>query len=105
MLPMNDLSSDELVEAVRVWTGWGRCTHPDRDDARLTKHLGQEVAARLLPLVKALEADFYASDARLEAPSLPEMGRLASKQFKRKHPTVADDIVAAFEWCYTFDNR
>jgi hypothetical protein len=31
------------------------------------------------------------------------MGRLASEQFKRKHPTVAEEIVEAFAWCYTFD--
>jgi len=36
-------------------------------------------------------------------PVLQEMERQASEQFKQRHPTVADEIVKAFAWCYTFD--
>ena len=31
------------------------------------------------------------------------MEKLSSQQFKQKHPDVADEIVQAFAWCYTFD--
>jgi len=103
MVEMNNTNFPQLIEAVRVWTGWGRSMAPSRDDARLTNHFGEEVAAKLLPLIKSLEEDFYSSDARFVAANLQEMERLASEQFKRKHPRVADEIVKAFAWCYTFD--
>jgi hypothetical protein len=103
MVAMNNLNSSQLIEAVRVWTGWGRSIAPSRDDARLVNHFGDQVAARLLPLIKSLEKDFYSSDAQLVAANLQEMEKLASEQFKRKHPAVADEIVKAFAWCYTFD--
>jgi len=103
MVEMNNLNSPQLVEAVRLWTGWGLGIMPSRDDARLARKFGDKVAAKLLPVIKSLEEDFYSSDARLVATDLQEMGRLASEQFKRKHPTVAEEIVEAFAWCYTFD--
>jgi len=104
MEEITDLQSPQLIEAVRVWTGWGQVM-PNRDDERLVKHFGAEIAARLLPLIKSLEDDFYSSDAYLVAVDLQDMGRLASEQFKQKHPTVADEIVQAFAGCYTFDYR
>jgi len=103
MVEMNNLNSPQLVEAVRLWTGWGLGIMPSRDDARLARKFGDKVAAKLLPVIKSLEEDFYSSDARLVATDLQEMGRMASEQFKRKHPTVAEEIVEAFAWCYTFD--
>lgn len=103
MVEMNSLNSPLLVEAVRVWTGWGLSRTPSRDDARLAKQFGHETAAKLLPVIKALDEDFYTSDARLVAADLQEMEKLASEQFRRRHPAVAEDIVKAFSWCYTFD--
>lgn len=103
MVEMNNLNSPQLIEAVRVWTGWGLSITPSRDDARLAKQFGDEAAAKLLPVIKALEKDFYSSDARLVAADLEEMDKLASEQFKRKHPAVAEEIAKAFAWCYTFD--
>jgi hypothetical protein len=103
MIEMNNLDFPQLVEGVRIWTGWGQSAMPSRSEKRLADHFGQDVAAKLLPLVKSLEEDFYSSDARFVAATLQGMGQLASEQFKRKHPTVADEIVKAFAWCYTFD--
>lgn len=76
---------------------------PNRDDARLVSYFGDEVAEKLLPLIKSMDDDFYSSDARLVAANLQEMEKLASEQFRRKYPTVADEIVKAFAWCYAFD--
>ena len=103
MVEINNLSSPELVEAVRLWTGWGQDIMPNRNDRRVVDRFGEEVAAKLLPLIKALANDFYSSDARLVAADLQEMDKLASEHFKRKHPTVPEEIVKAFAWCYTFD--
>jgi hypothetical protein len=103
MVEMNNLNSPQLIEAVQLWTGWGHCVMPSRDDKRLADHFGSEMAGKLLPIIRALEVDFYSSDARLVATNLQEMGRVASEHFKRRHPTVADEIVKVFAWCYTFD--
>lgn len=105
MVKMSELDSPELKEAVQLWTGWGFSAMPNRNDKRLSDRFGNEIAAKLLPLIKSLEADFYSSDAKLVAANLEEMGKLASEQFKHKYPKVADEIVAAFAWCYTFDFR
>jgi len=92
-----------LAEAVRRWTGWRQSAVPIRDDAKFTNQYDEPIAAEMLLVIKSLEKDFYSSDARLHAANIFEMGKLASEDFKRKHPAVADDIVKAFEWCYTFD--
>jgi hypothetical protein len=103
VVEIGNLDSSQLVEAIIVWTGWGRSAMPRRDDSLLASHFGDEVAAKLLLVIKSLEDDFYSSDARFVAADLQEMGRLSAEQFKRKHPTIADEIVKAFAWCYTFD--
>lgn len=103
MAEMNNLNSPQLIQAVRVWTGWGQTIMPSRDDARLANHFGNAVAAKLLPLIKSLENDFYSSHARFVAANLQEAEKLASEQFKRKYPGVSDEIVKVFAWCYTFD--
>jgi hypothetical protein len=93
----------QLVEAVLLWTGYGRDMMPRRDDSLLVCHFGAEVAARLLPVVRSLSNDFYSSDARFVAADLEEMGALSMVHFRKKHPDMPDEIVEAFAWCYTFD--
>ncbi len=100
---MNKLDSPQLIEAVLVWTGWGRIAMPNRNDQRVVDCFGGEAAAKLLPLIKSLEHGFYACAAQLSAANLQEMEKLASEEFRQMHPTVGDEIVKAFAWCYTFD--
>ncbi len=103
MAELNNLNSPQLIEAIRVWTGWGHSMMPNRDDTRLAQQFGDGIAAKLLPVIKSLEEDFYSSDAQIVAADLQEMEKIASEQFNKKHPTVADEIVKVFAWCYTFD--
>lgn len=103
MVKINNIETSQLVEAILVWTGWGRDVIPRRDDALLVNHFGVEVAAKLLPVIKFLEDDFYSSDARFVADDLQEMEKLSSKQFRKKYPEIEDEIVKAFAWCYTYD--
>jgi hypothetical protein len=95
--------SPELAEAVRIWTGWGSTSAPNRDEGRVAQRYGPMTAAKLMPVIKSLEDEFYASDARFTAADLAEMATLASEQFIRKHPGIDKDIVDALAWCYTFD--
>ncbi len=103
MVKVNNINSPQLVEAVLLWTGWGRNAVPLRDDSLLASHFGDELASKLLKVIKSLEDDFYASDARFAAADLEEMEKLSVAEFKGKHPAVADEISKAFSWCYTFD--
>src|SRR5262249_15975583 len=103
VVEIDDLNPQQLVEAVVVWTGWGREMMPNRDDSRVAKHFGADAAARLMPIIKRLEDDFYQSDARLSADDLAQMAKLASDDFRKKHPGISDEIVKALAWCYTFD--
>ncbi len=105
MVKIEEIEPSLIVEAVIVWTGWGRGMMPNREDSLLFKHFGKAVTATLLPIIKSLEDDFYSSDARFKADNIQEMGELSSAQFRKKHPEIADEIVSAFAWCYTFDFR
>ena len=78
-----DFSSAELEESVSIWTGWGHEIAPNRDDSKLFRRFGEDVATQLLIRVKQLQKDFYRSKAFLAT------GR----------------IVTAFAWCYTLDYR
>lgn len=103
MVKVNDWKSPLLVEAVLVWTGWGREIRPTRNVSALTNHFGAEVASELLPVIKFIADEFYATDAKYVAADLEEMERMAVTDFKMKYPSVAEEIVKALAWCYTFD--
>jgi hypothetical protein len=94
-----------LCRAVVAWTGYGKTPSPRRDEQHLAAELGAHEATSLLPQVRALEDDFYASDARDTASSLADMGQRASIDFRRLHPEVDELVVEAFAWCYTFDYK
>jgi hypothetical protein len=96
-------SSPELAEAVRIWAGWGTSSSPSRDEQRVIQRYGSATTAKLLPVIKSLEDEFYASDARFTAIDMAEMAALASEQFVRKHPGIDKGIVDVLAWCYTFD--
>jgi hypothetical protein len=64
---------------------------------------GAEAAAKWLPILHALEDDFYASTARYTAKDLQEMSEVASEEFRKGHPEVEETVVQALAWCYTFD--
>jgi hypothetical protein len=103
MAGIDDWKSPLFVEAVLLWTGWGREIMPRRDEGALERHFGTKTASDLLPLLKHVEDEFYATDANYRAATLPEMGKMAIADFKRKHPDAPDDIAEALAWCYTFD--
>jgi hypothetical protein len=92
-----------LVEAVLVWTGWGQHAWPRRDDSYVINRFGSDMAADLLCVIRSLVDDFYSSDAKHVAGNLAEMERMASEEFRKKRPGIADEIVRALAWCYTFD--
>jgi hypothetical protein len=66
------------------------------------REFGTAGAAELLPWLRDLEDDFFASDARPVAPDLVTMGEPAAEDFRRKHPEISDEAVEALAWCYTF---
>jgi hypothetical protein len=76
---------------------------PQRDEQRLASHIGADAAAELLPQLRRLEDDFYASPARDLAPGLATMGRLAAEDFRQLHPEISGNAVQALAWCCTTD--
>lgn len=102
---IGELNSPEFVEAVQIWTGRDRDAWPGRHDDRLENRFGQVTATKLLPILQSLKADFYSSDARFTAADLSEMAAVASAHFEKKHPGIADEIVKAFAWCYTYSYK
>lgn len=105
MVEMRNVSPLELIESVRIWTGYGDKMMPSRKDSELLKHFGKEKGEELLSQIKALEEDFYLSDAHRVAANLQDMAARCADDFRKRHPGIADDIVNAFVWCYTFDYK
>ena len=105
MVEMNKNNPAELVDAVRCWTGCGDSAMPSRNDAKLLERFGHEKGTSLLNEIKNLEDDFYLSDAHLVAADIQDMARRCAEDFKRKRPGIAEEIVNAFAWCYTFDYK
>lgn len=98
-------NSPLLLEAIRLWTGFGSSVAPDRSDTRLIAHFGSQLATEILPVIKTMEEEFYSSDAQFHAKDMEEMERISSEDFRKLRPDVAEEIVKALAWCYTFDYR
>jgi hypothetical protein len=89
--------------AFLIWTAYGRAISPRQDDAAVISRFGAVAASELLPAFRSLMDEFYSSDAKYTAADLVEMGRVATDEFKAKHPEVSDEVLEALAWCYTFD--
>ena len=94
-----------LSRAIVVWTGWGQLSWPSRDERRLVDCFGAQRAATLLPRIRELEDEFYASDARAVARDIGELGDLAAVEFRRRHPELSEQAIQALAWCYTYDYK
>jgi hypothetical protein len=97
---------DQVNRAIVVWTGYDprvELGQPDRDEAALVEAFGESAAFDLLPIVKALEQDFYTSTAHNTVAGSREMAAQAAGEFSLRHPELSEHAVAAFAWCYRFD--
>jgi hypothetical protein len=97
--------TDALSEAVVVWMGCGEGAWPRRDDDRVRERFGTAEAERLLPMVRHVELECWASNAHLTAAGLAEMATAAATFLRERFPDLRDDAVEAVVWAYTFDNR
>jgi hypothetical protein len=103
MVKVDDIGLPLLTKAVDVWTGFSTEISLLRDKAELFKRCGPELGSELL--IKRLYGDFCSTDARYTSSSLAEMGEVAIRDFKRKHPELPEEIAKAFAWWDTFVRR
>ena len=94
----------QLGEAIVIRSGYGRRSFPARDDDAVVAHFGKDVADTLLPVVRQLEQEFYASEA-YKLGDLAEVERTAMQDFALKHPELSEQAVRALGWCYTYDYK
>jgi hypothetical protein len=94
-----------LSAAIVVWKGSGADYWPLLDDRRIVDRYGREAASDLLPKLRALKEEFYASDAWKRAKDLREMQELSAAEFRLRHPELTDQAISAFALCYTFDYK
>jgi hypothetical protein len=97
--------NQRVSDAIVVWTGYGSTASPRRDERALVEAFGEEEALDLLQMIRRLEEEFYASDARHTAPGLKEMGDVSAAQFRSLHPELSEEAVQALAWCYTYDYK
>jgi hypothetical protein len=99
---MEEVGATKILAALTVWTGWGKSKWPLRDHEAVKLRFGSETT-RLFPILVALAADFYSTNARHVAANLSEMGEMAVAEFRRKHAELPEQIGEILAWCYTFD--
>lgn len=97
------MSTDEITRALVVWTGWGVAERPQRDDSAVIHAYGATLGPALLQHIRALEDDFYASDAHVTASNLQAMAEKSTTEFMAKHPELPPEAAYALAWCYSFD--
>lgn len=96
---------EDVGRALVLWLGFGRAAWPQRDDDAIVAAFGPDRATSVLETLRALESDFYASDARIVAADLVAMGDRAAGQFRVQHPEVSEHGVSALRWAYTYDHK
>ena len=98
-------TNPDIVRAAVIWTGYGTQSFPRRDDQCVREEFGDDAAGQLLTLLKALEKDFYASDAWAKESDLQALARTACADFSRLHPLAPSELSQVLAWCYTFDYK
>lgn len=68
-------------------------------------HFSAEIASKVLPVMKAMMTEFFASDALFNTRDLVEMTDMATRNFRAKHPEVTDEILQDMDWLYSFSMR
>ncbi|MEO8179070.1 MAG: hypothetical protein ABI895_09575 [Deltaproteobacteria bacterium] len=96
--------ADQISEALVIWVGPVPNLGYDRE-AALVERFGAQVAAKLVPILSALDDDFWSTNAGDVANNTREMHQLAFDDFKRKHPEISDHAAHALAAKYTYANR
>jgi len=104
MEKVNPSDAAQISEALVIWIGPIPALGYD-PEAALVDRFGAQVAAQLVPIVRALEDDFSRTNADTVAADLRDMHKIAFDDFKRKHPEIADAAVHALAGRYTYANR
>lgn len=100
-----DVDEDDLTDAIVLWTGLGTRSWPHRDDAALVREYGEARALTLVAALRALEADFFSSDAHRTESDLQAMTDRAAADFRARHPDAPSTVVDALAWCFSFDHK
>ena len=93
----------ELKEAVLFWTGYETSVVPVRNKAEFLSRFEGERGQILLKIILKLEEDFYnfvSGDISVEQKILA-----ATREFRKRHPELDEDIVEPFAWCHAFFTR
>ncbi|MEZ5654250.1 MAG: hypothetical protein R3E87_27255 [Burkholderiaceae bacterium] len=92
-----------LGRALVLWARPPGARYPQRSDQRVLDEFGVEVGSWLVPIIKKLADDYYATDAQWTVRDLGEAGRVASDAFMARNPHVPLEAVRTLEWCFTWD--
>ena len=97
-------SPPELTEAAKCWI-FHPSGFPERDDRRVLERFGTEKGARLLILLKQLQADYNSSVEWPTTRNVDEMLDAASRDFASRHPGLPAETAKAFSDSSAYDFR
>lgn len=92
-----------ISEAVVIWVLGGEQPYPATDDARVIERYGEQTARRLLPALRRLERDCFASDAYARGYDIYEVARLAERDVRAEHPELTTAAVDALVKLYSYN--
>ncbi len=92
--------AEAISRAVIAWIG---PVHRGTDERRVVEDLGPELAASLMPRLRALEQELHATVA--PSASLTDMAARATAALRAAHPELSEDAIAALVSSYTYSLR
>ena len=98
-----DVDARVVSEAILVYLPPGSPHQmPWHGEDQIVDKFGAELAVDLVPIVKNLRDEFFASDAWITVRGLSEMVDVAKREFQVSHPEISADAVNALGRAYGF---
>ena len=92
-----------ISDAVVTWIKGSDRPFPSTDHAQVEARYGAATAVRLLPVLRQLEADCFASDAAHRGADIADVAALAESDFRAAHPELSVEAAQALANLYAFN--
>jgi hypothetical protein len=95
-------TDNKLNAAIPIYIGYGITSYPKPDGSRLAAAFGSDLGRQLEAEVKLLLHELGQLKPDWNSQTLENATKWASGEFKRKHPDLDSQALAALEWIYSW---
>lgn len=100
-----DYGSHEFRDAVLLYTGFMTKPWPQSCVSEMKEKYGNKRAEEFISSIKCLYSEYYSLGKLSFRASVGEQIAFISGEFGKIYPDISGRVVAAFEWCYAYDNK